>query len=139
MLNLLHRSTGMGDLALQRRFYAEELMATGNLKTRALVEALAAIERERFLPAGPWLVRAEGDWGGPPRQTPDADPRHVYHNLAIGIDPTRQLFNGGPGAVTTAIDALRLEPDQRVLHVGAGLGYYTAIMATIVGPKGRVV
>ena len=38
-----------------------------------------------------------------------------------------------------AIDALALGPGARVLHVGCGLGYYTAIMARMVGPAGRVV
>jgi protein-L-isoaspartate(D-aspartate) O-methyltransferase len=129
----------MDDLMWRRRFYAEEIQATSNLKTAALVDALATVERERFLRPGPWLVRAEGDFGGPPRHTPDADPRHVYHNFSIAIDAARQLFNGGPGVVALAIDALALEPGHRVLHIGCGLGYYSAVMAHTVGPAGRVV
>ena len=79
-----------------------------------------------------------GDFGGPPRETPDADPRHVYHNVVLAIEPARQLFNGQPSTIGIWIDALGLAPGARVLHVGAGLGYYTAIMAHIVGPRGRV-
>jgi protein-L-isoaspartate(D-aspartate) O-methyltransferase len=80
-----------------------------------------------------------GDFGGPPRETPDADPRHVYHNVVFAIDPARQLFNGQPSTIGMWIDALGLVPGARVLHVGAGLGYYTAIMGHVVGPRGRVV
>ncbi|MGE5246187.1 MAG: protein-L-isoaspartate O-methyltransferase family protein [Betaproteobacteria bacterium] len=129
------------DLTLEsrRRFYAEEIAALANLRTPALIEALAAVPRELFLPHGPWLIKTEVDFGAPARQTQDADPRHVYHNLAIAIDPSRQLFNGQPSFVATLIDALAPGPGRRMLHVGAGTGYYTALMAHAVHPGGRVV
>ena len=127
------------DLTMRRRFFAEEVQMVGNLRTSALVEALATVPRERFLRPGPWVIRGEGDFGGPPRQTPDADPRNVYHNISIAIDPARQLFNGSPSVVGPCIDALALEPGDVVLHVGAGLGYYSALMAHCVGQTGRVV
>ena len=71
--------------------------------------------------------------------TPDADPARVYHNIVVAIDPDRQLFNGQPGTLCVWIDLLDLKPGQRVLHVGSGLGYFTAVMAHCVGPAGGVV
>jgi protein-L-isoaspartate(D-aspartate) O-methyltransferase len=127
----------MTDTSMYRRYFADEIEAVANLKSRALVEAFAAVPRERFLPPGPWLVRAEADTAGA-RPTPDADPRRVYHNYSIAIDPARQLFNGSPALVGGTIDLLRLQPGERVLQVGAGLGYYSAILAHIVGPSGQV-
>jgi protein-L-isoaspartate(D-aspartate) O-methyltransferase len=121
-----------------RQFYAEEIGATSNIQNAAVIEALAAVPREQFLPPGPWTVRGEGDFFGPPRQTPDADPRHVYHNYAIAIDEKRQLFNGAPGLLAMLIDRLDLRAGDRAMHVGTGTGYYTAIMAQCVGPAGRV-
>src|ERR1700730_4570134 len=94
-----------------------EIQAISNLRTQALVEALATVEREHFLQCGLWLVRAEGDIGGPPRYTPDADAKHLYHNLAVAIDSTRQLFSGGPGVVSMQIDGLALQKGQTVLHI----------------------
>jgi protein-L-isoaspartate(D-aspartate) O-methyltransferase len=129
----------MSDIALRRRFFAEEIEAIANLTSTALVDALATIPRERFLNPGPWLVRGEGDVAAAGRRTPDDDPQHVYHNYAIAIDPARQLFNGSPSLVTSSIDKLALVPGASVLHIGAGLGYYTALMAHVVGPSGRVV
>lgn len=121
-----------------RRRFALGLQAACDLRSGALVEALASVCRERFLPPGPWLVRGEGDWSGP-RRTPDADPRHVYQDVSVAIDPARGLFNGAPGTVAAWIDELEIRPGDRVLHVGCGLGYYSAVMARCVGAGGRVV
>jgi protein-L-isoaspartate(D-aspartate) O-methyltransferase len=125
-------------LESRRRFYAEEIEIASNLRTAAVVEAFAAVPRERFLPAGPWTIKSDADFQGLPRQTPDADPRHVYHNIGVAIDPARMLFNGAPGLLGMAIDALAPAPGHRVLHLGTGLGYYTAILAHSVGASGRV-
>jgi protein-L-isoaspartate(D-aspartate) O-methyltransferase len=99
------------------------------------VAALAAIPRERFLPPGPWIVQSEQ---GSPRPTADADVAHVYHNYSVAIDPARQLFNGAPAFVCGLMEALALREGARVLHVGAGLGYYSAMLAHVVGPSGDV-
>ena len=127
------------DLEQQRRYFADEVAAIAAISTPGLVDALASVPRERFLHAGPWWVRSEVDMLGGPRQTPDADPRHVYHNYAIAIDPARQLFNGVPGLIVSWIDRLELTPGARVLHVGAGTGYYTGLIGHTVGPSGAVV
>ncbi|HET7218757.1 MAG TPA: methyltransferase domain-containing protein [Vicinamibacterales bacterium] len=125
-------------LASYRRMFAEEIAAIANIRTPSLVEALATVPRERFLDPGPWLVRSEADLFAGPRPTPDDDPRRVYHNYSIAIDPSRQLFNGVPSLLASSIDRLALESGSRVLHVGSGLGYYTALIAQTVGPGGRV-
>jgi protein-L-isoaspartate(D-aspartate) O-methyltransferase len=131
----------MIELNLRRRFFAEELEAVCKLQSPALVEAFATVPRERFLRPGPWTVLADSDFmtGVRTRTTPDADAGRVYHNIAVAIEPSRQLFNGQPGTLGVWIDALDLAPGSRVLHVGCGLGYYTAVMAQCVGPSGRVV
>ena len=126
------------DLDAYRRFFADDIQLCSNLRTERLVDALATVPRERFLPPGPWTIKAEADMMTPPRITPSADPRFVYHNIGVAIDPTRMLFNGAPGLVCTAIDTLGLEPGQRALHIGGGLGYYTALMAHAVGSSGSL-
>ena len=129
----------MTDLHAYRRFFAEEIQMASNIKTPGLVDALATVPRERFLPPGPWVVRGDADFMAPLRKTPSDDPRFVYHNIAVGIDPARMLFNGAPGLLCAGIDALGLDVGKRVLHIGTGAGYYTAVMAQTVGPTGRVV
>ena len=130
----------MIDMLDRRRFFAEELEAVCKLRSPALVDAFATVPREQFLPPGPWTVMADSDFmaGMRFRATPDADPARIYHNIAVAIDPARQLFNGQPGTLGAWIDALDLSAGARVLHVGCGLGYYTAVMAQCVGPTGHV-
>jgi protein-L-isoaspartate(D-aspartate) O-methyltransferase len=124
----------------QRRFFAEEIEALCGLRTPALIEAFASVPRERFLPPGPWVIRSETDYfSGAPRKTPDADARHVYHNVAIAIDADKQLFNGAPSLIGSCIDHLAIHTGDRVLHLGCGSGYYSALIAGCVGPTGHVV
>jgi protein-L-isoaspartate(D-aspartate) O-methyltransferase len=132
------------DIELRRRFFAEELEAVCKLRTPALVDAFARVPRDQFLPPGPWTVLSDGGesymMGAAlrTRLTPDADPARVHHNIAVAIDAERQLFNGQPGTLGGWIDALELAPGARVLHVGSGLGYYTAVMGECAGSAGRV-
>jgi protein-L-isoaspartate(D-aspartate) O-methyltransferase len=128
-----------------RQFFAEEISAVANPHTVGLVDAFATVPRENFLGPGPWQIVNTGLGCSAAvsecmyRPTPDADPRHLYHNVLIGIDPERSLNSGHPSSLASWIDALDLREGDQVLHVGCGVGYYTAIMAEVVGPNGRVI
>ena len=130
-----------------RQFYAEEIRAVSNIQTEAIVDAFAHVARENFLAPGPWQIvnpdACGSNIGGVTkgstyRMTDDADPRHVYHNVAIAIDPVRKLNNGHPSSIALWLEALELTDGDHVLHVGCGVGYYTAIIAEVVGPNGHV-
>jgi protein-L-isoaspartate(D-aspartate) O-methyltransferase len=122
-----------------RRFYAEEIRFAANVTSPALVEAFARVPREKFLGRGPWqIVYPDLARGGTTYATVD-DPRHLYHNVLIAIDASRNLSNGQPGSLAHWINALDLKPGDRVFHLGCGVGYYTAIMTEAVGADGSVV
>jgi protein-L-isoaspartate(D-aspartate) O-methyltransferase len=128
------------DLNDIRQFYSEEIRAVANLQSEGLVKALAQVKREHFLGEGPWQIASPDILTGAVsyRSTKDADPRHLYHNILIAIDPSRNLNNGQPSGIASWIENLELNEGDRVLHVGCGVGYYTAIMAEMVGPGGEV-
>src|ERR1700730_2352079 len=69
---------------------------------------------------------------------PDADPVYLYTDDVIGILPERNLNNGQPSLHAALIAAAAPQPAEHVVHVGAGVGYYTAILAELVGATGRV-
>jgi protein-L-isoaspartate(D-aspartate) O-methyltransferase len=66
------------------------------------------------------------------------DPAVVYHNVSIAIDAGRDLYNGQPGLIARWLEDLVIPKGARVVHVGSGTGYYTAILGQLVGPSGRV-
>jgi protein-L-isoaspartate(D-aspartate) O-methyltransferase len=70
--------------------------------------------------------------------TPSADPVYLYIKGVIGILPERNLNNGEPSLHAALIASAAPQPGEHVVHIGAGVGYYTAIMAELVGASGRV-
>jgi len=126
-----------GSLAQVRAWYAEELRVTGPVDADAVVEAFATVPRERFLGPGPWRIRADFRYEGY-RSTPDDDPRHVYHNVLVALDEAQRINNGSPSLWAYIVDQLDLAPGEAVLHLGCGTGYYSAIIAELVGSAGHV-
>src|SRR5215468_2520512 len=125
-----------------RRWYAEDLKLGAPVRRNmAIVEAFAAVARERFLGPGPWRILSDRLHN--PRHdyflTPDDDPRWIYHDVLVAIDHARGLNNGLPSLWARNFDHLDLERGQRVMQVGAGTGYYGAVLAEIVGENGRVI
>ena len=62
----------------------------------------------------------------------------LYQDLVIALDPARGVNNGSPSLHAKLIEALGPKPGEHIVHVGAGAGYYSAILAELVGPTGRV-
>jgi protein-L-isoaspartate(D-aspartate) O-methyltransferase len=120
-----------------RRAYADELRFTAHVRSPALIAAFARVPREHFLGAGPWRIlspMAFGEYW----TTSDADPRAVYHDVLIALDETRGLNNGQPSLWAFLLDQFDIAAGECVLHLGCGTGYYTAILAELVGPAGKV-
>jgi protein-L-isoaspartate(D-aspartate) O-methyltransferase len=56
----------------------------------------------------------------------------------VAIDPNRGINIGEPSSHALWLDAIDLTAGESVIQVGAGTGYYAAILAHLVGPSGRV-
>ena len=130
--------SSQADIERARRWYAQDLRAAAPVVNNPdIVEAFARVPREAYLGPGPWRMHTRlgrGNIG----TTPSADPRHVYHDLPVVIDEARGLNNGQPSLWAYVFDHLDIAPGDTVLQVGTGTGYYTAILAELVGRQGRV-
>jgi protein-L-isoaspartate(D-aspartate) O-methyltransferase len=122
-------------LAIVRCAYAKQILESVGVKELHIEAAFAAVPREHYLGPGPWL-RFGGISTYTP--TPSDDPVYVYTDRLFGIIPSQNLNNGQPSLHVALMANAGLAPGQHVVHVGVGTGYYSAILAHIVGPLGRV-
>lgn len=125
-------ATAPDPLAILRRDYARAMTARAGVDDAALEDALAALPREAFLPPPPWLLYGEDG------QEHTSDPTRLYRDVLVALERERGVNNGSPSLHAGWIAALAPKPGERVVHVGAGTGYYTAVLARLVGPSGRV-
>ncbi len=121
--------------ATLRTFFARYVAAQGRARDPRIEQAFAAVERERFAGPGPWSVNVPGI--GYVR-TPDDDPAFLYQDTLVALDAGRGINIGQPSAHACWLDALAPREGETVIQVGAGTGYYTTLLAHLVGPEGRV-
>ncbi|MCK1396273.1 rRNA adenine N-6-methyltransferase family protein [Bradyrhizobium sp. 1] len=126
----------MSDLDAARARYVALIARRELISSKRLLAALGAVPRENFLARGPWRVKSEA--GSSYRLTPDADPVHLYDNVLVAIDARRKLDTGLPSLWAHFIDVLDIREKDRVVQIGCGLGYFSAVLSNVVGPKGRV-
>jgi protein-L-isoaspartate(D-aspartate) O-methyltransferase len=118
-----------------RRFYAEELCRINGISSPPVLNAFATVPRERFVGPGPWIIQTHGEsW-----ITDDGDPREVYRDALIVLDEAKHLNNGQPSLWAYHFAILDVHTSDHVLHLGCGTGYYTAILAELIGPQGKIV
>jgi protein-L-isoaspartate(D-aspartate) O-methyltransferase len=124
----------MMSLDILRRLYAERIAATAGTTDARIIDAFATVRREQFVGPGPWQVKASSGY----KLTPTADPSVLYEDILIALAPERGINNGEPSLHARCLDEAAVQAGDHVIHVGAGTGYYTAILATLAGPNGRV-
>jgi protein-L-isoaspartate(D-aspartate) O-methyltransferase len=123
------------ELAIVRRAYAKQLTAFVRVSEPLIEAAFTHVPRERFLGAGPWLTFSGI---GTYVTTPSDDPIYVYADRLFGLIPEQNLNNGQPSLHVGLMASAGVAPGEHVVHVGAGTGYYSAILAHIAGAAGRV-
>jgi protein-L-isoaspartate(D-aspartate) O-methyltransferase len=97
------------------------LRSSGDTLDARVEEALLHVPRAAFLP--------------------DAPPEQAYADRAIAVqsDSSGLLSSASqPTMIALMLRMLRLKPGMNVLEIGSGTGYNAALMAHIVGPRGRV-
>lgn len=124
----------MNDLADFRRFYAEFIVRSTGSSDERLISAFATVPREAFMGPGPWQVFVGSGY----IPSLSDDPRLLYQDVLVGLAPDRKINNGQPSLHARCLAAVAPAQGETAVHIGAGTGYYSAVLATLVGPTGTV-
>jgi protein-L-isoaspartate(D-aspartate) O-methyltransferase len=123
------------ELVAVRRAFARQMGMMAGVVEPRLEAAFASVEREKFLGPGPWLVLSM--LRGTFMMSPDANPVHLYVDSAVSIIKGK-LNNGQPSLYYRLLAEASVPDGAHVVHVGAGTGYYTAILGHLTGATGTV-
>lgn len=125
----------MIDEIIHRRLFAKQMLARAFVETDSALEAaFSNVARESFVGLPPWYTRDANGY----RAIPSSDPIVLYQDILVALDPVRTVNNGSPSLHAGLLHRLSVKPGEHVVHLGAGTGYYTAILAELVGSKGQV-
>lgn len=123
------------ELAIVRRAYAKQIVSFFGVDDARIEAAFAAVPREHYLGPGPWqAMRAVFNYATTPRD----DPVYVYTDRLFGLITGKGVNNGQPSLHAALMANAGVAVGEHVVHIGAGTGYYSAILAHLVGPTGRV-
>lgn len=135
---MARRDTETKQFCEVRDFYAKFLAASSRSSDPRIEQAFRTVPREGFLPPGPWKVFVGNTQRDAYIETPSADPVHLYQNALVALDESKGLNNGQPSLHANWLSAVLPKPGEDVVHIGAGRGYYSAILSTLVLPDGSV-
>jgi len=117
-----------------RTFFAKLITASIGQPNGRVTEAFAATPRERFAGSGPWNIFTAAGY----IETPSDDPAFLYQNVTVALIKEKRINNGEPILHAASLAALNVKDGEAVVHIGAGAGYYTAVLARLTGPTGTV-
>ena len=100
-----------------------------------VADAFDRVPREHFVGPGPWLTLAGEGYV----ESETADPALLYDDIVVALAPDRRINNGQPTLHARCLSAARVRPGERVLHIGCGAGYYSAVISELVTVSGHVV
>jgi protein-L-isoaspartate(D-aspartate) O-methyltransferase len=119
---------------VHRRFFAELITAQAGVPPGRLLDAFAMTPRERFIGPAPWKFPTSIGY----IEAPSDDVTFLYRDCPVALAPERGINNGQPVLHAMSLAALDPQPGETAIHVGAGTGYYTAILARMIAPDGQV-
>jgi protein-L-isoaspartate(D-aspartate) O-methyltransferase len=125
----------MSSIEAHRRFYARYIVHSAGSNDERLIAAFESIPREDYMGPGPWPIFAGSGY----LPTVSDDPHLLYQDVLVGLATDRGINNGQPTLHARCLAAVSPAEGETAVHIGAGTGYYTAVLAQLVGASGRVI
>lgn len=108
---MFFRGTGPARFAAQRTKMVSRQLRRRHIRDEAVLAAMGSVAREHFVP--------------------QACRTMAYHDRALPLADGQTVSQ--PYMVATMTEALGLSPGERVLEIGTGSGYQTAILSRLAG------
>lgn len=124
----------MDRIEAHRKFYADLITTMAGTPNGRVTEAFAATPRERYLGSGPWRIFVGGGY----ITTPTDNPAFLYQDVVVALSEAQKINNGQPVLHAVCLATLSPQDGDTVIHIGAGTGYYTAILSRLTAPGGEV-
>jgi protein-L-isoaspartate(D-aspartate) O-methyltransferase len=125
----------MDRIEAHRVFFAKLVTANAGIAPGSELEAaLASTPREDFVGPPPWRIFTRSGYV----ESPADDPALLYQDVVVSLGGEGPFNNGQPTLHAFCIAALDPKKGERIVHVGAGTGYYTTLLAKLVGGTGVV-
>lgn len=125
----------MDRIEAHRVFFAKLVTANAGIAPGSEIEAaLASTPREDFVGPPPWKIFTRSGYV----ESPADDPALLYQDVVVSLGGEGPFNNGQPTLHAFCIAALDTKKGERIVHVGAGTGYYTTLLAKLVGETGMV-
>ncbi|KZL19650.1 Protein-L-isoaspartate O-methyltransferase [Pseudovibrio axinellae] len=122
---------------MSERAYAQEVCYNLRGGNRALLlDAFANIRKENFLFPPPWHVAITTPGYG--RRAVLDDPKDLYQDMLVELIQGANINTGQPSLWAQIFNWSALKKGMTVFESGSGLGYFTAIIAHVIGPEGVV-
>ncbi|MEK6973295.1 MAG: protein-L-isoaspartate(D-aspartate) O-methyltransferase [archaeon] len=102
--------------AEKRKLLIESMLLSGAIKSSSVKKAFLSVNREEFFPKD--ILE------------------YSYADSAFSIGYNQTISQ--PSTIAMMLELLAVEKNQNVLEIGAGSGYVLALLAEIVGKKGKV-
>jgi protein-L-isoaspartate(D-aspartate) O-methyltransferase len=126
--------TAASSVQEHRDFYANFIVKSAGSSDERLIAAFSITDRAHYVGPGPWPIFVNSGY----LSTPSDDPVFLYQDILVGLATERGINNGQPSLHARCLAACAVKLDEAVVHIGTGTGYYTAILAALVGSEGHV-
>jgi protein-L-isoaspartate(D-aspartate) O-methyltransferase len=131
----IERRSYVDRLQAHRLFFGALITAKAGIPPGSeLAAAFASTPREQFVGPPPWKIFTPTGY----IETPSDDPAVLYQDVVVSLGTDGPLNNGEPTLHALCLSALAIRKGERVVHVGAGTGYYTTLLAKLTGESGAV-
>lgn len=121
---------------LAETFAQQVTFGTAQTRRPSLVAAFSEVPREKFAGPGPYALTSM--LPGRSGYIESERVEDLYQDVLVALDKPRRINIGQPSLWAYIFAQAEIDPGMTIFQSGSGSGYYTAVLARIVGAGGQI-